>query len=158
MPRRSFRSVCTELMGVLQERSKKRWLGSGRAPTECARYAISLSLRLAWKRCLGRTSAVSARNASAQPPNGGERTNQAFSVLGVRLKHGRGLWASSAVTLMNAHAAGCAGNVGRQIIRTSARIPSRRFARSAGLKDRQELHLYGKSKNEHKLEDSSLSA
>src|SRR5713226_2434971 len=102
MPRRSFRSVCTELMGVLQERSKKRWLGSGRAPTECARYAISLSLRLAWKRCLGRTSAVSARNASAQPPNGGERTNQAFSVLGVRLKHGRGLWASSAVTLMNA--------------------------------------------------------
>ena len=70
----------------------------------------------------------------------------------------RGLWTSSALTLMNAHAAGCAGNVGRQIIRTSVRIPSRRIARSAGLKDRQELCLYGKSKNEHKLEDGSLSA
>ena len=59
---------------------------------------------------------------------------------------------------MNAHAAGCAGNVGRQIIRTSARIPSRRFAQNAGLKDRQELRLYGKAKSEHKLEDGSLSA
>src|SRR5712664_48649 len=48
-------------------------------------------------------------------------------------RHGRGLWANSAVTLMNACAARCAGNVARQIIRTSARIPSRRFARSAGL-------------------------
>jgi hypothetical protein len=37
-------------------------------------------------------------------------------------------------------------------------IPSKRIARSAGLKDRQELRLYGKSKKEHKLEDGSLSA
>ena len=159
MPRRSFSSVCTELMGVWRGQSKRRWLGSRRLPTGCVKAASSLSRRLVWKECLGRTSAVNARNASGQPPNGGERTfNQGFSVLGVRLRHGRGLWASSAVTLMNAHAAGCAGNVGRQIIRTSARIPSRHIARSAGLKGRRELRLYGKSMNEHKLEDGSLSA
>jgi RNA polymerase-binding transcription factor DksA len=52
----------------------------------CVRSVTSLSLRLVWKRCLGRTSAVSARNASTQPPNDGERTNnQVCSVLGVRL-------------------------------------------------------------------------
>ena len=39
----------------------------------------------------GHATAVSARNASAQPPNGGERANnQAFSILGVWLKHGHG--------------------------------------------------------------------
>jgi hypothetical protein len=47
---------------------------------------------------------------------------------------------------------------GGQIIRTSARILSRHIARSAGLKDGQELRLYGKSKNERKLEDGNLSA
>ena len=46
----------------------------------------------------------------------------------------RGLWTSSAVTLMNAHAAGCAGNVGRQIIRTSVRIQPELFAQNAGRK------------------------
>ncbi len=30
--------------------------------------------------------------------------------------------------------------------------PTKTLSRSAGLKDRQELRLYGKSKNEHKLE------
>src|SRR5260370_41649183 len=85
-------------------------------------------------------------------------TSTSFGVLGVRLRHGRGLWASSAVTLMNAHAAGCAGNVGRQIIRTSARIPSTRIARSAALKARQELRLYATSKNEHKLAAGKLAS
>jgi hypothetical protein len=40
----------------------------------------------------------------------------------------RGLWTTSALTLMN------------------ALIPLRRFARSAGLKNPQELRLYGKAK------------
>jgi hypothetical protein len=60
----------------------------------------------------------------------------------------RGLWATSALTLMNARNAGWNGNVARQITKTSALIPLRRFARSAGLKDPQELRLYGKAKNE----------
>jgi hypothetical protein len=33
-----------------------------RVPTGRVRSASSLSLRLVWKRCLGRTSAVSAKN------------------------------------------------------------------------------------------------
>ena len=59
---------------------------------------------------------------------------------------------------LNAHVAGCTGNVGRQLIRMSALIPSTRIARSVGLKDRQELRLYRKAKKEPKLEDGSLSA
>ncbi len=40
----------------------------------------------------------------------------------------------------------------------SVLIQRRFFAPSAGLKGRQELRLYGKAKNEYKLEDGSQSA
>jgi hypothetical protein len=59
---------------------------------------------------------------------------------------------------MNARAAGRNGNVARQITRTSARIQRRFCAQSAELKDRQELRLHGKAKNEYKLQDGGLSA
>jgi hypothetical protein len=75
MPKRSFRSASTKQVVVSYEQSKSQSLGSSRVPTGYVRSASSLSLRLVWKRCLGRISAVSARNASAQPPNGGERTD-----------------------------------------------------------------------------------
>jgi hypothetical protein len=95
----------------------------------------SLSLRLVWKRCPGRTSVVSARNVSTQPPNGVERTNtKSLGALGVRLRHGRGLWANSALTFMNARAAGRAGNAGRRTTRMNVRIQPELFAQNAGRK------------------------
>jgi hypothetical protein len=48
----------------------------------------------------------------------------------------RGLWATSALTLMMP-ALRNEMNVARQITRTSAHIPVRRFARNAGFKGRQ---------------------
>jgi len=143
MPRRSFRSVCTERMGVWRGRSKRRWLESSRVPTGCVRSASSPFLRLVWKQCLGRTFAVRARNSSAPSPDGGDRTNNpAFCVLGVPLKHERGLSASSAITFRNTYAAGCAGNVENQLL-GRVLIPSTRIARSVALIDRQEQRLLG---------------
>jgi ferredoxin len=63
----------------------------------------------------------------------------------------RGLWAGSALTLMNARAVGPAGNVGRRTIRMNAPIQPELFAQNAGRKKRQQTRLYLKKRNEHRL-------
>jgi hypothetical protein len=67
MRKRNFRSAYTKPTLVSYEQSKRHSLGSSRVHSECARYASSLSLRVVWKRCPGRGSAVNAKNASTPP-------------------------------------------------------------------------------------------
>jgi hypothetical protein len=63
----------------------------------------------------------------------------------------RGLWAGSVLTLMNARAAGPAGNAGRRTIRMNVPIQPELFAQIAGHEKYQETRLYLKKRNEHRL-------
>src|SRR5258707_590109 len=64
---------------TLSEHEKKHLFGSDRVHSECARSASGLSLRSLWKQCLGRASAVSARRAGVQPPDGVDRNDSQSS-------------------------------------------------------------------------------
>src|ERR1700720_4497290 len=53
--------------------------------------------------------------------------------------------------MVNAHAAGRAGTVGRRTIRMNVRIQPELFAQNAGRKKCQETPLYLKKRNEHRI-------
>ena len=139
--------------GVLQEQSKRHSCGSRSAPTEYARRA---DIPFQESNCTpspGHATAVSARNASDQPPNGGERTNnQAFQCPERSAETRTRIMGELSSHTHECPRCGMRWECGEANYQDECPYRIKTHCTKCRAKDRQELRLYGKSKNEHKLE------